>query len=139
MTRYGDKWIGPLTVDGLQSTGLRQVPEVEGIYLWIRGLQLDPECAIDPTLFSDTMEDVVRLPYIQSKRLQLRAARDGRPNTMRNRLVNLSRLTIGGGRLSEAKRAHLQHVANDSTERLALYRLLPDSIGRFGPVIGIVS
>ena len=127
--------IGPLTIDGLQATGLRQIPEAAGIYLWIRGLQLDPECAIKPTLFSAALEDVVRLPYIQSKRLHLRAASDARPTTMRNRLVHFSRFTIGGGRLSEAKKAHLQRIANNRAERLALYRLLPDSIGRFGPVL----
>ena len=135
MTQSEGKWLGPFTVDGLQAAALRQVPVVEGVYLWVRGLQLDPECAIDPTLFAATIEAMVRLPYIQSNELQLRTIPNARRITIRHRLVNLGDLTVGGGRLSQAKSEHLQRVSAKPDERLTLFRLLTESIGRFGPVL----
>lgn len=128
------QWIGPLSAELLGAGRLARVPSTPGVYLWLRGFQLDPECAVDSTLFSRTVEQLVALPLVRSAHLQLRTARRQQV-TIRPGLIHFRELTIGGGHLTGSKKTQLEDVATSDHDRLLFFQLLRDTAAYFGPVL----
>ena len=128
-------WIGPVSADYLRNRGLPRVPCTPGVYLWIRGFQLDPECAVNPALFSETVEALLTVPFVRSQRIELRTDERHKRVTIRSGLIRLGELTIGGGQLTAAKRTHLAELATSDRDRLTLFQVLQESVAQFGPVL----
>ena len=128
-------WIGPLSADRLRAASLARVPTAPGVYLWLRGFELEPECAVDPALFCKSIEDFLAVPLVRSTHVQLRTAEHQDRVTIRSGLIQFAEFTIGGGRLTPMKRTHLAATATRHHDRLMFYELLRHSVGRFGPVL----
>ena len=101
----------------------------------MRGLDLDPECALDPDHFYSAIRDLVSVPFVRFPHLQLTTSTDQRRLSVRPGLVSVDTVTVGGGRLSPAKDSHLRDVAERNADRSYLYRVLRTTIRRFGPIL----
>ena len=129
------RWVGPVSAGRLKTFGLTPVPEAGGVYLWMRSLDLDPECAVDGRQFSATIERLLSVPFARLDQLQFSPSESAPQVTVRPGLVAVAGLTIGGGRLSTAKKSHLRDIADRDPDRMHLYLLLRETVARFGPIL----
>ena len=101
----------------------------------MRGLDLDPECAIDGDRFYAAVRDRVSVPFVRFPHLQLSHSRHRRQLSVRPGLVTADAVTIGGGSLSPAKDSHLREIADHDAHRSYFYHVLRATIRRFGPIL----
>lgn len=101
----------------------------------MRGLELPPECVTEAKRFFTSVDDMVSFPYVHASNVHFRNDRKTRKMALRPSFVRLRGLTIGGGRLSPAKRTHLRTLSESDRDREFLFDLFTETIGHFGPVL----
>lgn len=128
-------WAGPLAAPTLLNSREAFIPEVPGIYLWRRCLQVGDREVCDQAMLIDFVNAALEAPFFSAEVLGLRTPSSEGKLTVRPDLVRIEGVSLGGKVLPREKADVLRSLTQKFEDRSFFASSLKNATQLFGPVV----
>jgi len=123
---------GPFRGDSVSECS--ELSKVCGVYVWRRALPAIPGVVFEQENYEKWLETALAVPYVSAKNLTLLSHKDSDALSIRKDFLRISRLEIGGERLSNKKNLDLGQL-NTVKKRTSFMNFLDKVMSNMGPVL----